>query len=97
MEIFKEIMVELIKSREIDVLALKKERSEFIQDTSGGFQLNEMLLQLLEEEEAAGKRGVRVLFIERVMNEETVTFDGVRDEQGSMKAIRCSNITFRAE
>ena len=96
-EIFKEIMVELMKSREIDVLALKKERSEFIQDTSGGFQLNEMLLQLLEDEEAAGKRGVRVLSIERVMNEETVTFDGVRDEQGSVKAIRCSNITFRAE
>ena len=31
-EIFKEIMVELIKNQEIDIQALKKERREFIQD-----------------------------------------------------------------
>ena len=29
--------------------ALKKERSEFIQDQTADFQLNEMLLQLSEE------------------------------------------------
>ena len=48
-EIFKEIMVELIRNREIDIEALKKERSEFIQDQTSDFQLNEMLLQLSEE------------------------------------------------
>ncbi|MFR3402106.1 MAG: hypothetical protein ACLTUL_07560 [Blautia faecis] len=45
-EIFKEIMVELIRNKEINMEALKKERSEFIQDQTADFQLNEMLLQL---------------------------------------------------
>ena len=45
-EIFKEIMVELIRNKEIDMDALKRERSEFIQDQTSDFQLNEMLLQL---------------------------------------------------
>lgn len=48
-EIFKEIMVELIRNKEINMEVLKKERSEFIQDQTADFQLNEMLLQLSEE------------------------------------------------
>lgn len=96
-EIFKEIMVELIKSREIDIAALRKERSEFIQDSSGGFQLNEMLLQLLDEEGSAGRGDIRMLFIDRVKDSAAVTFDKVSDEQGNLRAVRCSDILFRAE
>ena len=54
-EIFKEIMVELIRNKEINIEALKRERSEFIQDQTTDFQLNEMLLQLCEGEFAAQK------------------------------------------
>ena len=43
-EIFKEIMVELVRSKEIDIEKLKRERSEFIQEQTDDFQLNEMLL-----------------------------------------------------
>lgn len=96
-EIFKEVMVELIKSREIDIPALKKERSEFIQEVSGGFQLNEMLLNLLEEREAAGEKKIRKIFVSRIGDAEAVTFDGVSDEHGNQKTIRCSDLVFRAE
>lgn len=96
-EIFKEVMVELIRSREIDIPALKKERSEFIQEASGGFQLNEMLLQLLEEQELQGNRGIRRIRVFRMEEDTAVTFDGVFDEQGNKKMIRCSNLLFQAE
>lgn len=96
-EIFKEVMVELIRSREIAVPALKKERSEFIQEASGGFQLNEMLLQLLEEQEAQGNRGIRMIRVLRMEEDTAVIFDGVSDEQGNEKTIRCSNLLFQAE
>ncbi len=96
-EIFKEVMVELIKSREIDIAALQKERSEFIQDTSGGFQLNEMLLQLLEEQEAAGRKRIGRIFVCRMEGTEAVVFEDVCDGQGSQKVIRCSNLLFRAQ
>ena len=96
-EIFKEVMVELIRSREIDIPALKKERSEFIQEASGGFQLNEMLLQLLEEQEAQGNRSIRIIRVFRMEDDTIVTFDGVSDERGNEKTIRCSNLLFQAE
>lgn len=96
-EIFKEVMVELIKSREIDIPALKKERSEFIQEAFGGFQLNEMLLHLLEEQEAAGSRCIRKICIYRIEGRAVVVFEDVMDEQGNPKTIRCSDLLFRAE
>ena len=43
-EIFKEIMVELLRNKEIDIPALKKEQSEYIGEQTGEFQLNVMLL-----------------------------------------------------
>ena len=96
-EIFKEVMVELIKSREIDIPALKKERSEFIQEVSGGFQLNEMLLNLLEERETARETGIRKIYVCRIEGAEAVVFKNVGDEQGNQKTIRCSDLIFRAE
>lgn len=89
-EIFKEIMVELIKNREVELDVLRKERSQFIQDRQGEFQLNEMLLQLTEENpEFADIRRIRV---ERLEKGGTVTFTGIRNENGERKHIRCSNV-----
>lgn len=89
-EVFKEIMVELIKNREMEINVLKKERSQFIQDRQGEFQLNEMLLQLTEENpEFADIRQIRV---ERLEKGGTVTFAGIRNENGERKDIRCSNV-----
>lgn len=96
-EIFKEVMVELMKSREIDIPALKKERSEFIQEVSGAFQLNEMLLQLLEEQEAAGNQHIRTIKIRRIEDNEAVVFENVNDAYGNTKTIRCSDLRFQAE
>lgn len=93
-EIFKEIMVELLRSREIDIPALEKERSEYIQEPSGGFQLNEMLLQLLEGYENAGAKKVRGIRIYRIEDDVTVVFEHVPDEAGNYRNIRCSNVSF---
>ena len=95
-EIFKEVMVELIKSREIDIPALKRERSEFIQESSGGFQLHEMLLYLLEEQEAAGAKVIEKIEICRTEGTEPVVFEEVNDAYGTAKTIRCSDLRFLA-
>lgn len=96
-EIFKEVVVELLKSREIDIPALKKERRDFIQENSADFELHEMLLQLLDDQEAAGKQQMNRLSIQRIEDESVVTFENVKDEEGNRKTIRCSNILFEAE
>ena len=92
-EIFKEIMVELIRNKEINMEALKKERSEFIQDQTADFQLNEMLLQLSEERFSDKKIGKIEVY--RIEDGSTVTFDNVFCENGVKKSIRCSNILIR--
>ena len=94
-EIFKEIMVELIKNREIDIDVLKKERSEYIQDRPGEFQLNEMLLYLVEEYPENGD--IKRVEVTRIEDGSTVTFDGVLNEDGERKSIRCSNVLIRVE
>ncbi len=91
-EIFKEIMVELIKNREIDIELLRKERGEYINDTQGEFQLNEMVLELVEEYKKW--RGIKKIFIHRSEKEEVVIFKNVFNENGEDKIIRCTNIIF---
>ncbi len=103
-EIFKEVMVELIQGAEFDLPALKKERREFIQESSEGFQINEMLMQLLEEQEAMERvsgqergRKLRLLRVRRTPDGTAVVFDGVLTADGEEKTIRCSNLLFEAE
>lgn len=96
-EIFKEIMVELLRGREIELDALRRERSEFIQEAAQGFQLNEMLLNLLEKYEEGGMPKIRTLSASRTEDGAYVVFDGVTDEQGDCRAIRCSNVRFSVE
>ena len=92
-EIFKEIMVELIKNQEIDIAVLLRERSEYIQDLPGEFQLNEMLLHLVEEYPEF--RGIRRVETYRIEDGGTVTFEGILDQDKAAKTIRCSNVLIR--
>lgn len=91
-EIFKEIMVELLKNKEIDLKALQKERSEYISDTSNSFQLNEMLLSLVDKETA---KKVTRLEVYRKEDGKVIVFENVKDSNGNLKTIRCSNIQIR--
>lgn len=90
-QIFKEIMVELLKGREIDMEVLREERRNYISEASGGFQLNEMLLNLAET------YGLRMRKVEayRIEDSKVITFEHVPDEAGRRKTICCSNVLIR--
>ncbi len=92
-EIFKEIMVELIKNRSIDIQALQKERREFIQENAGEFQLNDMLLTLLDQR--TEEPGIQKIEVERLEDGGTVVFAGVLEENGEPRVVRCSNVRIR--
>lgn len=92
-EVFKEIMVELIKCQRVDIAALKKERSEFIQDGPAEFQLHEMALRLTEENPRMA--GIKRIETYRLPQADTVVFEGVLNEQGEKKCIRCSDVAVR--
>lgn len=92
-DVFKEIMVELIRNRTIDIATLKKERREYIQEQPDGFQLNEMILKLVEEQ--LENNDITSIEVERLENEEAITFSEIKDEENRRKTIRCSNVLIR--
>lgn len=92
-DVFKEIMVELIRNRTIDIATLKKERREYIQEQPDGFQLNEMILKLVEEQPE--NNDITSIEVERLENEEVITFSEIKDEENRRKTIRCSNVLIR--
>ena len=83
----------MIRNREIDIEVLQKERSAFIQEKSGEFQLNDMVLQLVDEH----KEYADIARIEayRIPGDGAVVFEQVSDEEGRTKSIRCSNVLVR--
>lgn len=92
-EIFKEIMVELLKYQSIDLALLKKERSENISEAGGGFQLNEMLLDLVEKDPRF--EHIRTIWAYREKAGKIVLFDDVKNEEGERRSIRCSNVVIQ--
>ena len=87
-DIFKEIMVELIKSRHIDIDALRKEKSEYIAEETLDFQLNEMILELVDER----RKHIHQIDIYRLEDGGVVEFRNIRNETGDGKTVRCSNV-----
>ena len=92
-QIFKEIMVELLRGREIQMGVLREERRNYISEVSGGFQLNEMLLNLTDT------YGLQIQMIEvyRMEDGKVITFEAVPDETGRKRNIRCSNVLIRVK
>ena len=84
-------MVVLVKGREIDIGRLQEERRQYISEFSGGFQLNEMLLNLSE----TFVQPIRKIEIYRIEDGKVVTFEDVPADGGSRKNICCSNVLIR--
>ena len=93
-QIFREIIIEFLTAGEIHLHALRKEQEGYLMDTSEGFVLNEMLLTVTEE---AALKKINTIYIEPCEEVPPVYFKDVKDEQGNIKNIKCSNVKFRCE
>ena len=94
-DVFKEIMVELIKNREISMDVLRKEKSEYITEQANDFQLNDMLLGLVENNDR--RQYIKTIIVEKIGDGRVVEFTNVKDEFGNEKTIRCTNVVIRLE
>ena len=88
-------MVEFIKAKEINLKALRKERSEYIVEQTLDFQLHEMLLNLVDEDREKGD--ISKILIARKTDSQPIVFENIPDENGNYKTIRCSDIQFQIE
>ena len=92
-EIFKEVMVELIKGQNLDIAALRKERSSVITDSLEVFEPNIMLLDMLEKYDRDGE--ITNFIVIRTTGEDVI-FEDIAGEDGVKRSIRCSNVRFVA-
>ena len=92
---FKEIMVEFLRIKRIDIAALRAERKDHIIEDTWNFCLNAILLKILDTH-PKGRR-VAYLTLERIPNAVPVKLEYLEDTSGVWKAVRCSDVTFHIE
>lgn len=92
-DIFKEVMVELIKARTIDVDALLKEKASYIQEETESFQLNDMVLTVLDENPQWHR--IKEIRVAKIAGADPVVFRQVPLDDGRLRNIRCSDVEIR--
>ena len=92
--VFKEIMVELLKVNEIDILSLRTERAEYIQEETKDFRLQSMLLDILDKR--AEWQSVKKLIVYRLPEANPVLLKQLDENTGILKNIRCSDVMLKA-
>lgn len=91
-EIFREIIIELLKSKSINLSELRREQNETVVETPTEFQLNLSLLELMKQD--AITSGLTTVQVTKLEKEEMVCFEHVLAADHSRKKINCSNVLF---
>lgn len=94
-EIFKEVVIELLRNKEIDIANLKQERREHLAESTMVFQLNEYILDLIEENKSW--KTVKRIQTRKHEEGEPVIFEGIASDTGIIKQIKCSDIYIKME
>jgi len=94
-EIFREVVIEMLKKKSIDVEGLKQEQSEVVVETPTEFQLNVSLLESMQDEELFSQ--IRKIHARKSEQGDTVCFEHVPAADHTMKRIVCSNVYFEVE
>lgn len=91
-EIFKEVAVELLTTRRVDMTALRRERSENIAAETEGFSLAETLFLILDRR-PSWEKSLRSITFTRLFEEPPVLLPHVTDEKGRLRTLRCQDMS----
>ncbi|MFD3156898.1 hypothetical protein ACFIJ5_08570 [Haloimpatiens sp. FM7330] len=95
-EIFREIIIEMLKCKDIDIEELKKEKESVITEKGQlQFQLNETILKLVSE--SIELSNLKHIYISKIFNNEKIRFNGLKSENGIVKTVICSDVLFKIE
>ncbi len=93
-DVFKEVMVELLKSAELDIEKLRQERSMYLTEADETFEPNVMILEILDKMPQGSS--VSHISISKY-GKEKVIFENIENAFGRLKAIRCSEVRIAVE
>lgn len=93
-EIFREVMIELLKAGSINIGELRQETKKSIEDDELiDFELNKTVLALVEENKRFTR--IREINISKIAGDTPVKIYGAQTERGYVKTVICSNIEFK--
>lgn len=94
-EIFREIVIELLKNRSVNVQELREERAKFTDEWAPQFQLNESILTIVDEDESL--KDIAYVNTRKSHETEKVKFSELRSDNGIVKVVTCSNVVFEVK
>ncbi|MBZ9635023.1 hypothetical protein [Clostridium sp. FP1] len=96
-EIFREIIIELLKYKHIDIAELKKEKEETISEKEKfEFELNETILDLVCGQIELSD--IKNIYISKIVDsKEKIKFYGLPSDKGIVKTVICSDVCFKVE
>lgn len=94
-EIFKEVLVEMIKVRNINIDELIEERKTFIDSGEIEFQLNKSILDIIEND--IRFKNIKYISINKIEENKDVKIKNIVDENGSYKNLICSDLLFEIQ
>lgn len=91
-DIFKEIIVEMLKEKEVDLENIRNFRKEYIYEEPSDFELGDTIFSLLSDTD------VKKFKAGRIEDGKSIDLGIIEDEEtGEQKRIICSNVYFRVE
>ncbi len=94
-EIFREIVIELLKSKSVDVQELREEKAQYTDDLAPQFQLNETILNIVEE--SPDLRDITYVTVSKLSGKEKVKFRELASKDGTVRVVTCSDILFEVK
>lgn len=90
-EIFREVIIEILKNKSINISEIREERKNSIENGQIEFQLNKTILEIIDDN--SSYKNIEKFNANKLLNED-VKLEGLRDENGSIKNFICSDIGF---
>jgi len=94
-EIFREIIIELLKNKSVNVQELREEKTQYTEELAPQFQLNETVLDIVEESPELGD--ITHIIASKLSGKEKVKFREVSSKDGMVKVVTCSDILFEVK
>ncbi|MCT8975909.1 hypothetical protein N4T77_04800 [Clostridium sp. CX1] len=90
-EIFREVIIELLKNRTIDIAEIREERKNSVESGEIEFQLNKSILEIIDANSSFKK--IAKITVEKALDNEDVKLEGLLNENGDIKNFICSDIS----
>ncbi|WP_252229734.1 hypothetical protein [Clostridium sp. ZBS15] len=91
-QIFREVIIEMLKNRIIDIEEIREERKNTVETGEIEFQLNKSILEILDTNRSLKR--ISKIKVERIIENIDVKLEGLKDENGLIKNFLCSDISF---